>query len=345
MLTLVPGVVGGSETYARGLARALAAETSLDVTAFVPTIAADAGDGLRTEVVEEYRAATSAAGRLRALTAAWRAPAALRLRYGELDVVHYPLTVPVPALPARTVVTLHDLQHRDQPEHFSRPEREYRRLMYDRPARAADAVVVPSAFVRDRALSALGLDPERVHVIHHGVDHGRFTPGDAERERFLLYPARPWPHKNHTRLFEAIAILRRERPGLRLVLTGAGTEALAGVDGVDARGTVSGDELVSLYRRAACLVFPSLYEGFGAPPLEAMACGTPVAASHAGSLPEVCGDAAVLFDPLDATSIAAAVERALAEPAALAERGLRHAAAFTWEASGRAHSAVYRSLG
>jgi glycosyltransferase involved in cell wall biosynthesis len=345
MLTLVPGVVGGSETYARGLARALARERTVDVSAFVPTLALDAGEGLPTEVVEEYRAATSTGGRLRAVVSAWSAPAALRRRYQGLDVVHYPFTVPVPRLEVSTVVTLHDVQHRDQPEHFSRLEREYRRLLYDRAARKADAVIVPSAFVRERAIARLGLDERRVHVIHHGVDHERFRPGDETREPFLLYPARPWPHKNHERLLEAFSLLRRDRPELRLVLTGVGTERFAGADAVEARGAVSGGELVALYRRAASLVFPSLYEGFGAPPLEAMACGTPVAAARAGSLPEVCGDAAVLFDPEDPAAIAAGVEESLQRTDELAAAGPRHAAAFTWEASARAHVDVYLSLG
>ena len=117
-------------------------------------------------------------------------------------------------------------------------------------------------------------------MIPHGIDHARFSPGDEPREPFLLYPARAWPHKNHARLFEAFALLRRERPELRLVLTGGGHSAPL-PDGVEVRGHVSADELVSLYRRAAALVFPSLYEGFGQPPLEAMACGCPVACSNA----------------------------------------------------------------
>jgi glycosyltransferase involved in cell wall biosynthesis len=344
MLTLVPGVVGGSETYARALARALADESAVEVTAFVPALAPDAGGGLRTEVVDEYAAATSTPGRLLAVVGAWASPARLRLRYQGLDAVHYPLTVPVPPLPLRNAVTLHDLQHRDQPEHFSRAEREYRRLLYDRPSRRADAVIAPSSFVRERAIELLGLDPARVHAIHHGVDHATFSPADVEREPFLLYPARPWPHKNHARLLESLPLVRRERPELRLVLTGVGTERFAGLEGVDARGGVARDELVSLYRRAACVVFPSLYEGFGAPPLEAMACGTAVAASRAGSLPEVCGEAAVLFDPHDPRTIAAAILEALGRAAELEAAGPAHAARFTWRASARAHVAVYRSL-
>ena len=104
------------------------------------------------------------------------------------------------------------------------------------------------------------------------------------------------------------------------------------------------DELVGLYRRAAALVFPSLYEGFGQPPLEAMACGCPVACSDVASLPEVVGDAARLFDPSDAEAIAAGVLDVLAAPERWAARGLERAQLFSWEATARAHEDVYREL-
>ena len=100
-------------------------------------------------------------------------------------------------------------------------------------------------------------------------------------------------------------------------------------------------ELVSLYRRAAAVVFPSLYEGFGLPPLEALACGCPVASSDRGSLPEVLGAAAVLFDPEDPAAIAAGVSEALERASELGARGIERAAAFTWEATARAHDEVY----
>ena len=106
-------------------------------------------------------------------------------------------------------MTLHDVQHLDLPQLFSRGERAFRSLAYHRSARSARIVIVPSAFVRDRAVELLGLDRRRIRVIHHGIDHERFTPGDEAREPFLLYPARPWPHKNHARLFEAFALLRQ----------------------------------------------------------------------------------------------------------------------------------------
>jgi len=343
MLTLVPGVVGGSETYTRALCRALAETGAIDATAFVPTLAPDAGGDLPTVVVSEYRASTSTPGRLLAMTRAALVPGSLRDRFADIDVVHYPLTVPVPRLDLPSVVTLHDVQHLDIPELFSRGERRFRNLAYDRASRGADLVVVPSEFVRERAVAHLRLEPDRVRVCPHGVDHEAYRPGEAERERFLLYPARPWPHKNHERLLAAFARLRDEDPGLRLVLTGAGAERFAGPAGVEARGLIPADELVGLFRRAACLVFPSLYEGFGTPILEAMACGTPVAAAQAGSLPEVCGEAAVLFDPRDPEAIAAGVREAIARSEELRTAGIARAAGFTWEAAARSHADAYRS--
>lgn len=342
LLTLVPGISGGSETYARELCRALARVGSHRYEALVPTLALDAGGGLETVVATGYPASTTIPGRLRAMTGASMRPGALARRLRGADVVHYPLTVPVPPVDRPTIVTLLDVQHLDLPRLFPRGERLFRRLAYDRGSRKADQVVVISEWTRGRVIERLELDPGRVHAIPLGVDHERFAPDPAvEREPFLLYPARPWAHKNHARLFDAFARLRRDRPELRLVLTGVGHDPARLPPGVETRGGVSLGELVSLYRRAAALVFPSLYEGFGLPPLEALACGCPVASSDAGSLPEVLGDAAVLFDPEDTDAIVAGANEALARAAELSALGPARAAAFTWDATARAHDEVY----
>jgi glycosyltransferase involved in cell wall biosynthesis len=344
LLTLVPGEVGGAETSARGLCRGLAEAGALDYDAFTPPAAPGAGEGLPETAVSEYRLARSVPERALAMALATVRPGRLRRRFGALDAVHYPLTIALPPLDIPTVVTVHDLQHLDHPELFSRAERLFRARTHEGSARKADAVVVPSQFVRRRAIELLGLPPENVHAIAWGVDHERFRPGDEPREQFLLYPARPWPHKNHARLFDAFAHLREERPELRLVLTGGGHEGRPVPPGVEVRGLVSGEELASLYRRTACLVFPSLYEGFGQPPLEAMACGCPVACSNAASLPEVVGNAARLFDPSSAEEIVAAVEEVLENPDAWRLRGLDRAPGFTWEKTAQAHDAVYEEL-
>jgi glycosyltransferase involved in cell wall biosynthesis len=338
LLTLVPGELGGTETYARELTRALVERGELEYRVFLPPIA----DGLPGATVPEYRARRSQLGRLAAMGLAAARPAPIRRRLEAASAVHYPLTIALPEVRRPFAVTLHDIVHHDLP--FPRAERLFRLAAYDRSARRAALVIVPSEFVRGRVVDRLGVPPDRIRVALHGIDHERFTPGVAEREPFLLYPARPWPHKNHERLLEAFARLRADRPELQLVLTGGGHGPGPHPPGVVVRGLVPADDLVSLYRRAAALVFPSLYEGFGAPPLEAMACGCPVACSTAGSLPEVVGDAARTFDPRSAEDMAAAIADVLDDPAEWAERGPPRAAMFTWGASAQAHEAVYREL-
>jgi glycosyltransferase involved in cell wall biosynthesis len=346
LLTLVPGISGGSETYARELTRALARIGTHEYEVIVPTLAPDAGGGLATLVATSYPASRHTAGRLRAMGTAALRPGAAGRHLDGFDVVHYPLTVPVPRTKAPRVVTLLDAQHLDLPALFSRGERLFRSVAYDRAARHAESVIVISHWVRERVIEQLGLSPDRVHAIHLGVDLDRFQPDDSiSREFFLLYPARPWPHKNHARLFDAFAILRQQHPGLRLVLTGTGHDPRSLPPGVEALGDVPLDGRVDLYRRAALVIFPSLYEGFGLPPIEAMACACPVASSSAGSLSEVCGDAARLFDPHSVDEMVNAVDEVLASPHEWGERGPPRAAGFTWDATARAHDSVYSELG
>jgi glycosyltransferase involved in cell wall biosynthesis len=343
LLTLVPGELGGSETATRGLLRALARSGTLPYRVYLPPVAPDGGEGLPAETVEEYRRARTVPERLLAMGLAAARPGPLRRRLGAAEVVHYPLTIRIPTVAGPSVVTLHDLQHLDLPGLFSRAERSFRAVAWHRSVRGATLVVTPSEFVRDRAIDLLGLDPARVRAVPHGLDHSVFAPGADEREPFLLYPARAWPHKNHARLLDAFAELRRERPGLRLVLTGGG-HAQAMPDGVDVRGHVSLTELVSLYRRASAVVFPSLYEGFGQPVLEAMACGCPVACSDIPPLREIVADAAVTFRPAAPAEIAAAVRQLLADAPTYRARGLERAAAFTWDRAAAAYEDVYREL-
>jgi glycosyltransferase involved in cell wall biosynthesis len=242
------------------------------------------------------------------------------------------------------VTSVLDIQHEIFPRFFSRAELAYRKLVYNWTARRSRIVIAISEHAKQALVEHLGLAPEKVRVIYLAVDHELFKPGSEEREPFLLYPANNWPHKNHERLFEAFALLRRERPELRLILTGSGHEQRQLPEGVRALGHVPLAELVSLYRRASCLVFPSLYEGFGQPPLEALASGCPVAVSRVASLPEICGDAARYFDPTKPEEIAAAVADALDRPGELREKGIERARGFTWERCAREHDNVYREL-
>lgn len=346
MLTYVPGAMGGSETYAREVVAELARRPGIDLTVLVSAAAAGVFAEADEIVVDRVTGGSSTTDRLRSLAEAAFPGAAARAALAGADVVHHLFTVPVPSqrgIPH--VVTLLDVQHHDLPRMFSRAERGYRALAYDRAARSSDRVITISEFAKQSITERLGVSPVRIDVALLGVDHAWFSPYPTKpREDFVFYPAAAWPHKNHARLFEAMALVRKRRPGLRLVLTGADRAALGVLpDWVEHRGHVERSAVLDLYRRAACLVFPSLYEGFGLPPLEAMATGCPVAVSTSGALPEVCGDAAVTFDATSVPAIAAGIEEAMVSAPVLVDRGLVRAAAFTWEGCADAHLASYRA--
>ena len=362
LLTLAPGQVGGSESVARALLaeyRAGRGPARVSLLGDPEVLAPLAGGPV---AVRPMRAPGT--GAIGARRAAGLLAATLRQGRGggDLDVVHYVLTVPLPRTSAATVLTLHDVQHIDLPRLFPAAERAWRRFAYDRAARRASLVVTPSEHARTRGIEALGLDPERVVAIPHGIDASRFSAAGKDDERlladlrlpprFVVYPANLWPHKNHGRLVDALA--RTADDELALVLTGEtygrlpALEAHAERLGVAHRlrhlGYLPGAKVAALYRAARAMVFPSLYEGFGSPPLEAMACGVPVASSTRASLAEVVGDAAARFDPDDPAAIAAAIDRVTAdesERARLIAAGRQRAAGFTWERSARAHVRAY----
>jgi len=278
-----------------------------------------------------------------------------------MDVAHYPLTVPVPRLAVPRVVTLFDLNHHDLPHLWSRAMREYRRMVYDRAARGASLVITTSTFAQGRIVELLGIPADQVRVIPLGIDHGRFRPDADESDarlpilpgRFVLYPAALYPHKNHGRLLEAMT--RTADNELGLVLTGQTHGAMPRLDaeirrlGLSHRVTHLGfldrDLLPALYRRATALVFPSLHEGFGAPPVEAMACGCVVASSFEASLREICDGASQRLHPLDVDSIAAAID-AVTGDAILRTRlitaGLQRGRTFTWARAAEMHLDAYR---
>lgn len=347
MINLVPGGMGGSETYARELLRALR-EKAIDVSTLVSPAAENWSDGVPEVVAPEFPTGRSTVARARGIILGTVRRRALARHVLGAAVIHYPFTVSLPPANSgqRTVVSLLDVQHRDLPELFSRLERGYRSVAYDRAARRADAVITLSEFSKQRIVHHLGIEPARVRVAHLGVRPEEFTSSHEARENFLLYPARAWAHKNHAGLFRAFRHLRRNHPSLRLVLTGATAQELPYLPvGVEARGQVSRDTLVSLYGRAAALVFPSRYEGFGLPIVEAMSSGCPVAAARAGSIPEVVGDAGVLFDSDDELDTALGVEEALDRSAELRQRGVDRARQFNWSACADVHARLYSELG
>ena len=306
----------GTARHVRGLLSALAGRDDLDVE---PLRFPGAG-----------RAATVARD-------TWWYYAGLSLRARGLDVLHCttfrgPLRAPVPF-----TVTLHDLALVRHPDLFPRWHRWTGRAAIGPVARAAARVLAVSEFTKREAVELLGVPEERVTVIGNAVDPA-FSPSNSLLlGDYVLAVGTLEPRKNLRRVAEAAALA-----GVELRVAGA-----RGWGGVETPGWVGEEldaELAELDRGARALVFPSLYEGFGIPVLEAMACGTPVVTSRGGATEEVAGGAAVLVDPLDVASIAAGIAEADARADELRALGLERARAFSWEAVADAAERAWREI-
>jgi glycosyltransferase involved in cell wall biosynthesis len=285
-----------------------------------------------------------------------------QVRRLEIDVLHCPIPLAPRGSPIPLVVTVHDAMQWDHPDWFPRMTRIYGVLLAAA-LRRATRVLTPSTESRRRLLAALDLDPERVDVTPYGVDE-RFSPGPPSPailkdlgvpQPYLFTVGTFQPRKNLEATLGAFERLADAGADHHLVVAGARGWS---DDGLVARlerarwrsrihlvGRVSDDSLVTLYRGADCFVFPSRGEGFGLPPLEAMACGTPVVASRASSIPEVVGDAGLLVDPDEVAEIAGALERVVGSPSIRAElvrRGRERALGFTWARCAELTVAAYR---
>ena len=234
-------------------------------------------------------------------------------------------------------VTLHDLALVRHPELFPRWHRLSGRAGIGPVARAADRVLAVSEFTKREAVELLDVPPERVTVIGNAVDPIFSPGGEAADGDYVLAVGTLEPRKNLRRVAEAAALAGAE---LRVV----GARGWGGVETPSWVGAVTDDELAALYRGARALVFPSLYEGFGIPVLEAMASGTPVVTSRGGATEEVAGGAAVLVDPLEVASIATGLEEAASRREELRSLGLARAAEFSWTSVADEVERVWREL-
>jgi glycosyltransferase involved in cell wall biosynthesis len=232
------------------------------------------------------------------------------------------------------VLTVHDLAVLRQPQTFNRWTRTYSRLVLPRLARAAARVIVVSEFTGREAVELLGVDERRVRVIPHGVEAPFSPEGPAADGEYVLAVATLEPRKNLERVAEAA-----RRAGIELRVVGAPGW---GEVRVESLGFVDDERLAELYRGAVALVYPSLYEGFGLPVLEAMACGTPVVTSTGSAPAELADGAAVLVDALDVDAIATGIAEAARRREELRAAGLERARRYTWEAAAQATAAVYR---
>jgi glycosyltransferase involved in cell wall biosynthesis len=281
------------------------------------------------------------------------------LRRARVDLFHAPHYVVSPLTSCPTVVTIHDCIHLRFPQYLpNRAAHLYAKGMMRLAARRAQRILTVSQASKDDILRYLKVPASKVEVIYNALDERLATPpAEADitrvRERyqlrssFVLYAGNIKPHKNVDRLIEAFAILRKgRRDDIKLLIIGDEISKYPNLRRLVHRyqlhqhvrffGFVPDETLAVLYRLAAVFVFPSLFEGFGLPPLEAMASGTPVVTSNVSSLPEVVGDAAVLIDPMNASAIADAMRRVLDDPALRADlirRGCQRVKAFSWERS------------
>ena len=293
-------------------------------------------DVVRLELAGSGRAAAAARDAL------WY-PAVLPLAASraDVDVLHCPsyrapLRAPVPL-----VVTVHDLAVFRHPEAFNRWSRTYSRALVPRVLRAAARVIAVSEFTRRELRELLAVADEKIRVVPNAVAPVFSPDGPASTGDYVLAVGTLEPRKNLPRLAEAA---HRMGAQLRVVgATGWGGVRVGG-NGVRWLGEVADEELAELYRGAACVAYPSLYEGFGIPVLEAMASGTPVVTSRGGGTEEVAGAAAVLVDPEDAAAIAEGIEEAVTRRDELRRLGLERARAFSWAAAARATEAVYAEV-
>jgi glycosyltransferase involved in cell wall biosynthesis len=368
----------GIGRYTRELIRAAAADRGIDYKLFY------AAGGLppASPFLAELRALCAANPNVRArpiplrprhLTILWqrlRLPLMAEWLIGPVDIVHAPDFV-LPPTRARTLLTVHDLTFLVRPECAEAGLRRYLARAVPRALRRADMVLVDSLATAADLERLLGVGGPRVQLVYPGVD-GRFRPmarAEAEPLRaalglpaeFLLFVGTIEPRKNLVRLIEAFDRLIGGTDGgaahdeLQLVIAGRKgwlyEEVFSAVErlGLGARvrflDFFDDGQLPALYNLARAFVYPSLYEGFGLPALEALACGAPVVTAGVSSLPEVAGDAAVLVDPLSVESIAGGIRRALADEARLRAAGPPQARRFTWAAAAQALVAGYRRLG
>jgi len=288
----------------------------------------------------------------------------------HVDVYHAPHYVLPILIRGRRVVTIHDCIHLMFPQYLPyRFAKTYARAMLYSATRRADRIVTVSESSKRDILRFFSVKPEKISVIYNAIDeHFSVPPTDEAVERvrgryqledpFVLYVGNVKPHKNVERLIDAFGLLRRRGvDGLKLVIIGDEISKFQTLRRAVHRhklhkhvrflGFVPDDTLSVLYRLAGVFVFPSLYEGFGLPPLEAMACGAPVITSNVSSLPEVVGDAALLVDPYSSEAIAEAIWKVLSD-SSLSERlrakGLARAQDFSWQRSVARTLEIYREV-
>jgi glycosyltransferase involved in cell wall biosynthesis len=356
---LIPNAVGGSETYLRGLVDALAGLDTGDE--FLLVVGPESAPTFKLAVPGWRVRSSTIASRHRParllLEQTWLPMLAAR---SGCDLIHSagytsPLILPIPG-----VVSIHDMNYKRHPEDLSPLERLMYAMLIPSAARANRQVVTLTEASRADLLRWTHVAPGKVSAIpaaprgywpgHPQADPARLGSLGLEPP-YVLSVSAAHPHKNLARLIEAFPVYDRQGASLPLVVVGLGGRAEREIErasqarDVRVLGWVSDEVLAALYRNAVALAFPSLYEGFGLPIIEAMAFGTPVLTSNFGAMAEVAGNAAELVDPHDVAAIRAGLERIVqddARAAALRRLGRERASAFSWKSTAERMYAVYQ---
>jgi len=357
---LIPGQVGGSEEHILRLLRAAndAGSTDLKIKLYCSKLLLEKHSDLADRFENHtYRFS----GNLRPARIMqenlW-----LASQSRNDDLVHHAGGVVPFIRSAVPLVTIHDLQPIEMPENFSKVKRAWINYNLPKSVEAARLILCPSKFTSERIQKHYKTSPERIRVVSHGLD-----PSDLDDElsenfepkklfgNYLLYPAITYPHKHHSDLLEVLKLLETEIPDLNLVFTGSAgpltdeleqqSIALGLQDRVHQLGRIDRGKLNALFKSALALVFPSAYEGFGNPIVEAMSLECPVITSNAGALGEVADNAAIMFEPGDVETLSLRIAKLNSNPGLrgeLIEKGLQRSSEFDWLASGNSLLNAYR---
>ena len=240
------------------------------------------------------------------------------------DLVHFPMQTIYPyGIKAKKILTFHDMQEKHYPEFFSDEELKFRKNNYEKSAKEADKIITISNYTKEDIKKYYPMQTyDKCITVYHGTDQYKRVPtikNISNNNEYFYYPAATWPHKNHERLLKAFARLLKKNPRYKLVLTGLKRQKSESVDklidklkigeSVVIMGYLPYDELQNVFQKAYAMVYPSLFEGFGLPVLEAMYLGIPVLCSNATSLTEVAGDAAIYFNPASIKEMTMAMEK------------------------------------
>ncbi len=359
LMFLVPGEVGGSEPLLTRLVESIS-DLDHELVVFATSGFASAYPQIaeRTRIVQVPWSSGAQGLRIAAENSwlAWKA------RSLKLDVIHHGVGTTPFFKTIPTVVTIHDIQYLHHPENFVKLKRKWLEINVPHSARRCEVICVPSNWVKLDIVRAFGISVDKVAVVPFGseglfgVDGGAGVSSVTAKYRlerpFFLFPGRAYPHKSHRFLLEAYKPLA---PFADLVFTGppwfrdreiATAARGLGLSGkVRHLGIVSREDLGGLYRAATALVYPTRFEGFGLPLLEAMSVGCCVIASNVTSIPEVVAESGILLEPDDLEGWTETMDKVLGDEALRAElslRGLRRAADFTWENAARLQVAAYQ---